>query len=76
MNKLKELLFLPFSWILYLFYIKSPERQKLLMDLLHFRKVHYGIVNTNVGFREVYREFIAFAEFRSVFILGWESIQN
>ena len=67
MNKLKELLYLPFSWILYLFYIKSPERQKLLMDLMHFRKVHYSINDANVGFKEVYKEFIAFAEFRSVF---------
>lgn len=67
MNKLKELLYFPISWILYIFYITSPEKQKLLMDLRHFRKVHYDNNNVNVGFKEVYKEFIAFAEFRSVF---------
>ena len=67
MLKLKELLYFPLSWILYLFYFKSSEKHKLLQDLMHFRKVHYDCNNPNLGFKEVYKEFLAFAEFRSVF---------
>lgn len=67
MSKIKSLIFLPLSWILYLFYICSSEKNKLLMDLKHFRLVHYGDNSTKIGFREVYKEFIGFAEFRSVF---------
>ena len=37
------------------------------MDLARFRKVHYSAVNDSLGFWKVYKEFIGFAEFRSVF---------
>lgn len=37
------------------------------MDLARFRKVHYGTDNETLGFSEIYKEFIGFAEFRSVF---------
>ncbi len=37
------------------------------MDLRRFRKVHYGDDSSAIGWKEVYKEFISFAEFRSVF---------
>lgn len=67
MSRLLRLLYLPFSWILYLFYINSPEKDKLLMDLRRFRSVHYNDNGSELGFWKVYCEFISFAEFRSVF---------
>ena len=67
MSKILQIIFLPLSWILYLFYATSSEKSKLLMDLRHFRRVHYGDTRSELGFRQVYKEFISFAEFRSVF---------
>ena len=67
MSKILFILYLPLSWILYLFYVTSSERKKLLMDLRHFRKVHYGDESSANGWWRVYKEFISFAEFRSVF---------
>lgn len=54
-------LYFPFSWILYFFYIASAERGKLLMDLRHFRKVHYRDDSFALGWWKVYKEFISFA---------------
>ncbi len=48
-------------------YATCKEQKKLLMDLARFRKVHYGTEKESLGFWKVYREFIVFAEFRSVF---------
>ncbi len=48
-------------------YTTCSDLKKLIMDLARFRKVHYGTNNESLGFWEVYKEFIAFAEFRSVF---------
>lgn len=67
MGKIKCFLYLPLSWILYFFYITSSEKGKLLMDLRHFRKVHYRDNSSNLGWWKVYNEFVSFAEFRTVF---------
>ena len=76
MNKTKRILFLPFSWILFVFYFRSSEKAKLLMDLKRFRIVHYGDYRDNLGFREVYKEFISYAEFRSVFYFRMGKLTN
>lgn len=67
MSDIRWLVYLPLSWILYLFYVTSSERNKLLMDLKHFREVHYGDDSSVNGWWKVYKEFISFAEFRSCF---------
>ena len=67
MNKILQLVYLPFSWVLFLFYATSSEKSKLLIDLRRFREVHYGDPSLEIGFRELYKEFFSFAEFRSVF---------
>ena len=60
-------LWLPLSWLLWIMYATCKDQKKLLMDLARFRKVHYSAVNDSLGFWKVYKEFIGFAEFRSVF---------
>lgn len=60
-------IYLPFSWILFLFYFTSSEKGKLLMDLRRFRKVHYNDDSAKLGFWKVYKEFIGFGEFRALF---------
>lgn len=69
MSKILQILYLPLSWILYFLYVTTPqpERKKLLMDLRRFRTVHYHDSGSNLGFWKIYREFIGFNEFRSVF---------
>lgn len=67
MCKLVSILYFPLSWILYFFYTLSPEKNKLLQDLRRFRTVHYGDGSSCLTFWHVYKEFIGFAEFRSVF---------
>ena len=67
MSKIRIILWLPFSWLLWIMYVTCKDQKKLLLDLAQFRKVHYGMVNDSLGFWKVYKEFIAFAEFRSVF---------
>lgn len=67
MGKIIRFLYLPLSWILWLFYVSTPEQKKLLMDLRRFRTVHYRDNSSKLGFWKVYREFIGFAEFRSLF---------
>lgn len=67
MTKVKLILWLPLSWLLWLMYITCKDQKKLLMDLARFRKVHYGKEYEKLGFWKIYREFIVFAEFRSVF---------
>lgn len=67
MSKIIQILYLPLSWILYLFYAFTPEQKKLLMDLRRFRTVHYKDNSPNLGFWKVYKEFIGFAEFRTLF---------
>lgn len=67
MGKFKFILWLPLSWLLYIMYTTCYDRKKLLMDLARFRQVHYGVSNESLGFWKVYREFISYAEFRSVF---------
>lgn len=61
------ILWLPLSWLLWILYVTSKDRKKLLMDLSRFRKVHYNAENEILGFWKIYQEFIGFAEFRSVF---------
>lgn len=67
MGTIIQFLFLPLSWILYLCYVTSSEKLKLLQDLRRFRTVHYGDKDSKLGFWKVYQEFMNFAEFRSVF---------
>lgn len=67
MSRILQLIYLPFSWILFLFYVTSTEKSKLLMDLRRFRTVHLGDSSSAIGFREVYKEFMSYEEFRSVF---------
>ena len=67
MGRIRCFLYLPLSWILYIFYISASDKNKLLQDLRSFRKVHANDLDSKLGFWKVYKEFILFAEFRSVF---------
>lgn len=67
MHRIRLILWLPLSWVLWIMYVFCKEKKKLLMDLARFRKVHYGAENDSLSFWNVYNEFIGFAEFRSVF---------
>lgn len=67
MVKIRMILWLPLSWLLWIMYATCKDRKKLLMDLARFRKVHYGAENETLVFWKLYQEFIGFAEFRSVF---------
>lgn len=69
MSRIIGLIYSPLSWILYFLYVftLAEDRTKLLMDLRRFRIVHYKDHSSTIGFYEVYKEFMSFAEFRSVF---------
>lgn len=67
MSRIRLILWLPLSWLLWIMYVTCKDQKKLLMDLARFRKVHYGAEKEYLGFWKVYKEFISFAEFRSVF---------
>lgn len=67
MSRIRLLLWLPLLWLLWIMYATCKEQKKLLMDLARFRNVHLGKANEKLGFWKVYKEFIGFAEFRSLF---------
>lgn len=67
MGIIVRILYFPLSWVLYILYALVQEKSKLMMDLRRFRSVHYKDDNSNLGFWKLYREFLGFAEFRSVF---------
>ena len=67
MDKIRIVLWLPLSWLLWIMYATCKDQKKLLMDLARFRKVHWGKEHEKLGFWKTYREFIYFAEFRTLF---------
>lgn len=67
MSRILSILYLPLSFVLYIAFATCKDKDKLLMDLAHFRKVHYLKTNEDLGFWQVYKEFISFGEFRSIF---------
>lgn len=67
MSRILSIVYYPLSFVLYLAFLTSKNKNKLLMDLARFRKVHYRKDGEQLRFWHVYKEFISFAEFRSVF---------
>lgn len=70
MTRILLYVYFPFSWILYLFYICCPYKNRIVADFLAFEKVNNpnNIKNENdVSFIDVFSKFISYREFRSIF---------
>ena len=65
----KMIVFAPIAWIWFLAYFFSSQRNKIDMDLDRFCEGHIGQAPLeSFRFLLVYRELIAFSEFRSLFL--------
>lgn len=72
-TKIKCILYIPISWILYLLYEKCPYKDRIQRDYLAYERVnnnaHYQIISEGetITFSMIYNKFMSYAEFRTQF---------